>query len=67
MSYTIDYTTFAVSGEVERSSAGLTTPLGLTAVTPTERPNSARNRCVIEFLVAFFYVVTVLFFIFLWV
>ena len=26
----------------------------LTAVTPTDRPRSVRNRCVIEVLVAFF-------------
>ena len=34
-----DYTAFAVSG--------LTTPVGL-LVTPTDRPKSVRNRCVIE-------------------
>ena len=50
----IDYTTFAVSGKVERSYTGLTTPVGLTAVTPTYRPMSVRNCCVIEVLVAFF-------------
>ena len=33
----------------------------MTAVTPTERPKSVRNRCVIEVLVAIFYVVKLLF------
>ena len=29
----------------------------MTAVTPTDRPKSVRNRCVIEVLVAFFFFV----------
>ena len=32
-----DYTTVAVNWKVERSYTGLTTPVGLTAVTPTDR------------------------------
>ena len=31
-----------------RGLTGLTTPVGLTAVTPTDRPKLVRNRCVIE-------------------
>ena len=42
---TIDYTTFAVSGNVVRTSTSLTTPVGLTAVTPTDRPKSVRHCC----------------------
>ena len=33
----------------------------MTAVAPTDRPKSVRNRSVIKVLVAFFYVVTLLF------
>ena len=33
----------------------------MTAVNPTDRPKSVRNRCVIKILVAFFYVVTLRF------
>ena len=40
---------------------------GVTAVTPTDRPKSVRNRCVIEVFGGFFHVVTLLFWIFLWV
>ena len=43
-----DYTAFAVSGKVGIPLTGLTTPVGL-LVTPTDRPKSVRNRCVIEF------------------
>ena len=39
-----DYMAFAVSGKV---GIPLTTPVGL-LVTPTDRPKSVRNRCVIE-------------------
>ena len=42
-----DYTAFAVSGKVEYPLTGLTTPVGW-LVTPTDRPKSVRNRCVIE-------------------
>ena len=42
-----DYTAFAVSGKVGIPLTGLTTPVGL-LVTPTDRPKSVRNRCVIE-------------------
>ena len=36
-----------VSGRVGIPLTGLTTPVGL-LVTPTDRPKSVRNRCVIE-------------------
>ena len=36
-------------------------PSGVTAVTPTDRPKSVRNRCVIEVLIGVFYVVKFLF------
>ena len=49
-----------LSWKVERSLIVLTTPELLTAVSPTDRPKSVCNRCVIEVLVAFF-VVTMLF------
>ena len=42
-----DYTAFAVSGKAGITLTGLTTPVGL-LVTPTDRPKSVRNRCVIE-------------------
>ena len=42
-----DYTAFAVSGKVGYPLNGLTTPVGW-LVTPTDRPKSVRNRCVIE-------------------
>ena len=54
-----DYT--AVSGKVVRTLTGLTTPVGLTAVTPTGLPKSVHNRCVIEIFLWLFYVVTMLF------
>ena len=44
------YTAVAVSEKVVRTLTGLITPDGLTAVTPTDRPKSVRNRCVIEVL-----------------
>ena len=43
-----DYTAAVVSGRVVRTYTGLTTPVGVTAVTPTDRPKSVRNHCVIE-------------------
>ena len=55
------YTAVAVSGKVVRAWIGLTTPVRLTAVTPIDRHKSVRNCCVIEVLVAFLYVVTMLF------
>ena len=42
-----DYTAVAVSGKVGYPLTGLTTPVGW-LVTPTDRPKSVRNRCVIE-------------------
>ena len=42
-----DCTAFAVSGRVGIPWTGLATPVGL-LVTPTDRPRSVRNRCVIE-------------------
>ena len=56
----LDYTAVAVSGKVERSYTGLTTPVGLTAATPTDRPKSVRNRCVIKVFGGVFYVVMML-------
>ena len=43
-----DHTAVAVSGKVVRTYTGQTTPVGLTAVTPTDRPKSVRNWCEIE-------------------
>ena len=40
--------------------AGLATPVGMTAVTPTDRPKSVRNRGVIEVFGGVFHVVTML-------
>ena len=61
--FPFDYTALAVSGKVERSLTGLTTPgSGVAVVTPTDRPKSVRNRCVIEVLVAFFFYVVALLF-----
>ena len=40
---------------------GLNNTSGVTAVTPTDRPKSVRNRCVIKVLVAFIYVVALRF------
>ena len=53
-----DYTLLRL-WRVERSLTNLTTPVGLTA-TPTDRPKSVRNRCVIEVFGGVFYVVTML-------
>ena len=53
-----DYTAVAVSGKVVRD---LTTSVAVTAVTPTDRPKSVRNLCVIEVFGGVFYVVTMLF------
>ena len=49
-----DYTAFAVSGKVERSETGLTTPVGWLLLRPLTVPKSVSNRCVIEVLVALF-------------
>ena len=43
-----DYTAVAVCGKVERFVNRFTHTIWVTAVTPTDRPNSVRNRCVIE-------------------
>ena len=43
-----DYMAFEVSEKVGYPLTGLTTPLGC-LVSPTDRPKSVRNRCVIEF------------------
>ena len=40
---------------------------GMTDVTPTDRPKSVRNRCVIKVFGGVFYVVTLPFWIFVWV
>ena len=55
-----DYTAVAVSGKVERPWTGLRTPVGLTAVIPTGRPKSVRDRCVIEVFDGVCYVVTMI-------
>ena len=39
---------------------------GVTAVTPTDRPKSVRNRCVIKVFGGFFYIVTLFFGFFCW-
>ena len=63
-----------VSGKVVRTLTGLTTPVGLTAitptdraVTPTDRPKSVRNCCVIEVFGGVFVCCHDAFWIFLWV
>ena len=61
-----DNTAVAFSGKVERSLTGLTTPVGVIAVTSTDRPKSVRNRVIVVFG-GFFHVVTLLLWIFLWV
>ena len=48
-----DHTAVAGSGKVGPVNR-LTTPVGLSVVTSTDRPNSVRNRCVIELFVALF-------------
>ena len=48
-----DYTAFVVSGKVGYPVNGFNHTSEMTAVTPTDRPKSVRNRCVIEVLVAF--------------
>ena len=50
---TFDYTAVTGSGKVGHVNR-LTSPVRLTAVTPTDRPKSVRNRCVIELFVALF-------------
>ena len=50
-----DYTSVAVSGKVERSLTGLTTPVGLTAVTPIGCPKLVRNHCAIDVFGGVFY------------
>ena len=67
MSCTVDYTTFAGEWEGRALLNRFNHTSEVTAVTPTDRHKSVRNRCVIKVLVAFFYVVTLLFWIFLWV
>ena len=43
-----DYTAVAVSGKVERSFYRFNHTGWVTAVTPTDRPKSVRNSCVIK-------------------
>ena len=43
-----------VSGRVGILLTGLTTPVGWLSFTPTDRPKSVRNRCVIEVFVGVF-------------
>ena len=62
-----DYTAVAVSGKVVRTLTNLTVPVGLTAVTPTDRPKSVRNRCVIEVFEGVFLCCHDAFWTFLWV
>ena len=57
--YPFDYTAVAVSGNVGAHKTRLTS--GVTAVTPTDRPKSVRNRCVIEVFGGVFCIVTMLF------
>ena len=46
-----DYTAVPVSGKVVRSKTGFTTHTsGVAVVTPTDRPKSVRNRCLIKVL-----------------
>ena len=56
-----NYTAVAVSGKFGAHKTRLTTPVGVTAVTPTDRPKSVCNRCVIEVFGGVFYVFTMLF------
>ena len=50
-----DYHAVAVSGKVGAYKNCLTTPVGWVIVfTPTDRPKSVRNRCVIDLFVALF-------------
>ena len=44
----LDYTTVVVSGRVGIPLTGLTTLAWWLSLTPTDRPKSVRNRCVIE-------------------
>ena len=48
-----DYTAVAVSGNVESSLTGLSTPAGMVVVNPTDRPKSVHSRCEIDVLVGF--------------
>ena len=52
-----DYTAVAGSGKVEPVNL-LTTPVEWPVVTPTDRPKSVRNRCVIELFCGVVCVVT---------
>ena len=61
---TIDSTTFVVSGKVGSLTPGLTTPVD-DCFTPTDRPKSVRNRCVIEVFGGVF-VLSISFRIFCW-
>ena len=56
--FPFDYTALAVSGKVVNRFNHTS---GVTAVTPTDRPKSVRNRCAIEVFGGVFYVVTLLF------
>ena len=51
-----DYTAVAVSGKVGRKPVNHTSWVAV--VTPTDRPKSVRNRCVIELFCGVVYVVT---------
>ena len=53
-----DYTAVAGSGKVRRPLTRLTTPVGWLFVTPTDRPKSVRNRCLIELFCGVVCVVT---------
>ena len=57
-------TAVVVSGKVGYPSTGLTTPVGW--LSPTDRPKSVRNRCVIEVFGGVF-VSSITFWIFVWV
>ena len=55
-----DYTAFAVSGKVGILQTGLTTPSWVAVATPTDRPKSVCNHCVIIVFGVFFCVVRLL-------
>ena len=48
MPCTVDYKTFAVSGKVGTLLTRFNHTSWMAVVTPTDRPKSVRNRCVIE-------------------
>ena len=62
-----DYTAAVANGKVERSVNRFNHTSGVTAVTPTDRPKSVRNHCVIDVFGDVYCVVTLFFWIFLWV